>query len=286
MLLLNVLRADDYKTREGGKMGDITERLGAKIIEGKTKIIWELKDSEDCFDMQFKSDITAGDGAKRDMLEGKALIDWETNMRIFEYLNRNGVATHYVESPQEGHTIVKKLVQKINIEVVSRRVATGSVLKLGYTEGQRFDPLMIQFFYKDDALHDPLLDNNFIEKALVEGKKDMTFPTMHQLNDATFLLLEAAFAEYNHQLIDFKLEYGRIAAPKGGLAVVLIDEITAGSMRVWPYATGKFPDLKKDNLMSELDKSGMKDKQLYRDGQPLGVVKEGFEAILTMTKRF
>lgn len=265
-------------------MGNLTERLGTKVNEGKTKIIWELNGSEDCFVMQFKSDITAGDGVKHDVLEGKALIDWETNMRIFEYLNKNGVATHYVESPQEGYSIVKKLVQKINIEAVSRRIITGSALKLGYTKGQRCDPLMIQFFYKDDNLHDPLLDNTFIQKALVEGKEDMTFPTMHQLNDATFLLLEAAFAKYNHQLMDFKLEYGRIATPKGP-AVVLIDEITAGSMRVWPYSKPN-PDLKKDNLLSELDESGMVDKQLYRDGKPLGVVKKGFEAILTMTRGF
>ena len=100
------------------------------IIEGKTKIIYENPDDPKTVFMFFKDDITAGDGIKHDVIQGKALIDWQTNKDIFEYLNSKGINTHYVESPEEKVSIVKKLDFKINLEVVSRRIAAGSVLKV------------------------------------------------------------------------------------------------------------------------------------------------------------
>ena len=81
--------------------------------------------------MYFKNDITAGDGLKHDIIEGKAVIDWQINRDVFEYLNRKGVLTHYITSPQERVILVKKLDRKINFEVVTRRVAAGSIVKWG-----------------------------------------------------------------------------------------------------------------------------------------------------------
>jgi len=135
-----------------------------KITEGKTKIIYANPEDTKTVYMYFKDDITAGDGLKHDVIEGKALIDWQINRDIFEYLNRKGVQTHYLASPQEKVTLVKKLDRKINLEVVTRRIAAGSIVKWGkVAEGKRFDPLITQFHYKDDPLHDPMIDDNYID---------------------------------------------------------------------------------------------------------------------------
>ena len=135
-----------------------------KLAEGKTKIICENPGDPKTVLMVFKDDITAGDGVKHDVMQGKALVDWETNRNIFEYLNRKGVRTHYVSSPQEKVSVVKKLDFKINLEVVSRRVAAGSILKWSRAaEGDWYDPPATQFHYKDDPLHDPMLDESYID---------------------------------------------------------------------------------------------------------------------------
>jgi phosphoribosylaminoimidazole-succinocarboxamide synthase len=251
-----------------------------KIIEGKTKIIYENPENPKTVFMLFKDDITAGDGLKHDVIEGKAFIDWQTNKDIFEYLNRKGVRTHYVSSPQERVSIVKKLDFKINLEVVSRRVAAGSILKWGgMAEGTRFDPLVTQFHYKDDPLHDPMLDEGYIN-YITQSKGSTEFQQMRDINAQVFEILENAFAHFKIQLIDFKLEYGLIDGQ-----VTLIDEITGGSFRLWPYATEK-PNLKQPNVLSELDPKGRLDKDTYRMGGDLAAVKSKFAIIAELTRRF
>jgi len=142
-----------------------------KIAQGKTKIIYENpKDTKTVY-MYFKDDITAGDGLKHDIIEGKALIDWQINRDIFEFLNRMEVRTHYIASPEERATLAKKLDRKINLEVVTRRIAAGSIVKWGnVAEGTKYDPVITQFHYKDDPLHDPMLDDTYIA-YLIEAKK-------------------------------------------------------------------------------------------------------------------
>lgn len=251
-----------------------------KVIEGKTKIVYENPDDPKTVYMAFKDDITAGDGVKHDVIEGKAFVDWKTNRDIFEYLNRKGVRTHYVTSPEDKVSIVKKLDFKINLEVVTRRVAAGSILKWGnMEEGERFDPLVTQFHYKDDPLHDPMLDEGFID-YIIKAKGSDEFQVMRDINAQVFEILEDAFAQFNIQLIDFKLEYGLIDGQ-----VTLIDEITGGSFRLWPYATDN-PNLNQPNVLSELDPKGRLDKDTYRMGGDLSSVKTKFEAIAEITDKF
>lgn len=252
-----------------------------KIIEGKTKIIYENPADNDTVFMAFKDDITAGDGVKHDIIQGKALVDWQTNRDIYEYLNRCGVRTHYISSPEEKVSIVKKLERKINLEVVSRRVAAGSILHWaqGVKEGDRYDPVITQFHYKDDPLHDPMLDDAYIE-YMIRAKNSIEYSEARRINAQVFDLLERAFAAFGVQLIDFKLEYGMI---KG--QVVLIDEITGGSFRLWPYKTDK-PKLNQPNILSELDPAGRLDKDVYRMGGDLGAVKDKFGAIAAITAQF
>ncbi len=251
-----------------------------KLAEGKTKIIYENPNDLKTVYMVFKDDITAGDGVKHDILEGKALLDWQTNRDIFEFLNRMGLETHYINSPQEKVSLVKKLDTKINLEVVTRRVAAGSILKWGnIAEGTRFDPLITQFHYKDDFLHDPMLDNVFIDH-IVRDKGSQEFAVMRETNEKVFVLLEKAFAQFKVQLIDFKLEYGIVDSK-----VLVIDEITGGSFRLWPYAKEN-PNLDQPNVLSELDPSGRLDKDIYRRGEELSKVKSKFQVVADITAKF
>jgi len=250
------------------------------LNEGKTKIIYDNPHDAKSVYMVFKDDITAGDGLKHDVIEGKALIDWQTNRDIFEYLNRKGVRTHYLESPQERVSLVKKLDFKINLEVVTRRIAAGSILKWGgMEEGKRFDPLITQFHYKDDALHDPMLDDTYID-YITRAKGSTEFQEMKKMNAQVFEILEDAFAQFSIQLVDFKLEYGLIDGE-----VTLIDEITGGSFRLWPYAKEN-PQFNKDNVLSELNPKGRLDKDTYRMGGDLSAVKSKFAAIAEFTQKF
>ncbi|MCJ7722395.1 phosphoribosylaminoimidazolesuccinocarboxamide synthase [Candidatus Bathyarchaeota archaeon] len=251
-----------------------------KVAEGKTKIIYENPEDPKTAYMVFKDDITAGDGVKHDIIRGKALVDWKTNRDIFELLNRKGVQTHYISSPKEKVVIVKKLDRKINLEVVSRRIAAGSILKWGnMAEGTRFDPVITQFHYKDDPLHDPMLDGKYID-YIVKAKEGTEYAQMRKLNTEIFLHLERAFAQFDIQLVDMKLEYGIIEG-----TVYLIDEITGGSFRLWPYAH-KNPNLNKSNVLKELNPDGRLDKDTYRMGGNVDKVLTKFEEIAKVTAKF
>ena len=251
-----------------------------KVAEGKTKIIYENPEAPKTAYMIFKDDITAGDGVKHDIIKGKALVDWKTNRDIFELLNHKGVKTHYISSPKEKVVIIKKLDRKINLEVVSRRIAAGSILKWGnMAEGTRFDPLITQFHYKDDPLHDPMLDDKYID-YIVKAKKGTEYAQMRKLNTEIFLHLERAFAQFDIQLVDMKLEYGIIEG-----TVYLIDEITGGSFRLWPYAH-KNPNLTQSNVLKELNPDGRLDKDTYRMGENVDKVLTKFEEIANVTAKF
>jgi phosphoribosylaminoimidazole-succinocarboxamide synthase len=252
-----------------------------KLAEGKTKIIYENPTDPKTVYMVFKDDITAGDGAKHDVIPGKALVDWRTNKDIYEYLNRKGVKTHYVSSPQEKVSLVKRLDFKINLEVVTRRMAAGSILKWGKAEeGFRYDPPITQFHYKDDPLHDPMLDESYIDFIVHTKQGGDMYARMRELNIQILLELERAFAKFDIQLIDIKCEYGLIAGE-----TTVIDEITGGSFRLWPYARPN-PDLHQRNILAELNPSGRLDKDTYRMGGELDKVKSKFEEIGKITGKF
>ena len=251
-----------------------------RVAEGKTKIIYENPENPKTVYIVFKDDITAGDGVKHDIIRGKALVDWKTNKNIFELLNRKDVRTHYISSPEEKVVLVKKLDRKLNLEVVSRRVAAGSILQWGnIAEGKRFDPIVTQFHYKDDPLHDPMLDDNYID-YLVRAKGSTEYAEMRRLNQNVFLHLEKAFAQFGIQLVDIKLEYGIIEGD-----VYLIDEITGGSFRLWPYAH-KNPNLNQSNVLKELNPEGRLDKDTYRMGEKVDKVLTKFEEIAKVTAKF
>jgi len=264
--------------------------IGPIIGEGKTKIIYEYPADKKLAILYFKDDITAGDGAKRDIIPGKGEIDWRTNKNIFERcLKPSLVPTHYISSPEKRYTIVKRMVKKANLEIVGRRVATGSYLDrhTGIKEGNYFQDLIVEFFYKDDYLHDPLLDINHIDIMTSKGKTDV-YKRSKELLLATFLPLEAALTKFKYQLIDLKIEVGLIAGDEGkDHELVVVDDVTAGSLRVWPYLDGvDVLDTSQLNVLSQLNREGMLDKQVYREGGPLEKVKSLFKLFAEVTDRF
>lgn len=250
------------------------------IAEGKTKIVKTNPQDPGTVLLYFKDDITAGDGARHDVIEGKAVLDWAVSRDCFELLARRGLSTHYVASPEERVMIVKKLDHKLELEVVTRRVATGSILKWGdYAEGEQFDPVITQFHYKDDPLHDPMLDDRYVE-FMIRDKDAWEYSAMREMNAQVFLELETAFAQFGVQLVDIKLEYGIIA---GELCV--IDEISGGSFRLWPYRSAE-PNLGLGNVLAELAPEQRLDKDTYRMGAAPDEVLSRFRAISALTARF
>ncbi len=277
-----------------------------KVIEGKTKVIWDApdyvitdSDAPHVF-IESKDDITAGDGAKRDQLEGKAAAATATTCNVFELLNNAAIKTHYIARVDERIFSALK-VEMIPLELVVRRVATGSYLKRNpdAVEGEVFEDLVFEIFHKDDDAHDPILVFGSDMEATrypADQPEDQRTPidvvnytelelgrfpeeTVEQLEETTrsvFLAIEEAWAEQNVQLIDLKIECGW--TQEGHLVVA--DVIDNDSWRIWPAG----------------DKSQMKDKQVYRDlaetddpkakAKELGKIKQNYQWVAEATGQF
>jgi phosphoribosylaminoimidazole-succinocarboxamide synthase len=258
--------------------------LGPIISQGKTKVVYAHPTDPNLAILYFTDNITAGDGVKKDIVPGKGLIDWRTNKNIFQLLEREFVPTHYVTSPEPQYSIVRRMSRRVPLEVVGRRVGTGSYLDKypDVKEGKYFPNLVVQFFYKDDGLHDPELDSRFIQ-VLTEKEKTDVFQLAREHLKKTFVVLENALAKQRHQLIDLKIEVG-YAHPE---ELVVVDEVTTGSLRVWPFADGVNElDSSQSNVLYQLNKGGMLDKQIYREGGPLDKVKSKFEVFAELTDMF
>jgi phosphoribosylaminoimidazole-succinocarboxamide synthase len=257
------------------------------LAEGKTKIIWAVSGSNEVL-IESKDDITAGDGARRDMIEGKAALATQTTANCFTLLSRAGIPNHFLGQENET-TFRAREVKMIPIELVARRLAFGSYLKRNPdTPSQTsFDTPVIEFFDKDDGMHDPLLliDHNrgviqrhvasrpvgegLIDErpvTLAEGLALNRWDELEAITRATFEVLEAAWANQGVTLVDMKIECG--VTPEGELLVA--DVIDNDSWRIWPGG----------------DPNQMVDKQLYRDGQPLDYVADRYAWVAEATNQF
>jgi len=241
--------------------------MGPVLNEGKTKIILGHPDDGLAY-MVHKDAITAGDGARRDVIEGKGELSCRTTSAVFRYLNREGIQTHYVET-LDPHTMVVRRAEMLPIEWVARRLATGSyVRRTGTAEGTRFDPPVLELFLKDDARHDPQISaQEAVETGLCsEDEVRVALDSTRQV----FLALERAWAEQDIQLVDLKIEFGR--TPVG---LLLADVIDNDSWRLWPGGR----------------REQMLDKQVYRDlavrdDAALADVRRRYEEVARRTELF
>ena len=228
------------------------ERL-EKIYEGKAKIIYTTSDP-DLVIQYFKDDASAFDGKKKGTIVDKGVMNNHISSRIFQFLENEGVKTHFVETLNDREMLVKKL-DIIPVEVVLRNIAAGSLCKrLGIEEGTVMEKPILEFFYKSDPLGDPMINECHVDvfgwatKQEVEILKSEGF----KINN----LMMQFFKERNIRLVDFKLEFGR---HKGG--VLLGDEISPDGCRLWHWETNEKMD--KDRFRFNLGSVEEKYQEVY-----------------------
>jgi phosphoribosylaminoimidazole-succinocarboxamide synthase len=218
--------------------------FGPLLAEGKTKQIYAYPDDDNLVYMVNKDQITAGDGARRNELLGKARWSTITTANIFRLLNEEKLSTHFVEQVNDVTLLVRRCAM-LPIEQVQRRIATGSYLKRhpAVTEGTRFDPVLVETFLKNDARHDPQIwPEDIVEMGLATQQE---IAWMAEQGRRVFETLERAWASIDVTLVDLKIEFGRDS--RGDLLVA--DVIDNDSWRLWPGG----------------DKTRMLDKQVYRN---------------------
>ena len=214
-----------------------------QLYEGKAKKVF-LTDDPDVVLVSYKDDATAFNGIKKGQIIDKGIVNNICSNHLFKVLESKGVPTHYVEQINERETYVKK-VQIVPLEVIVRNIATGSMSKrLGIPEGTVLKKPVVEFSYKDDALGDPLIND---DHALALGAAtEEELATIKALALKVNDILREYFAEIGVTLVDFKLEFGRY---KGG--IVLADEISPDTCRFWDSKTGE--KLDKDRFRRDLD---------------------------------
>ncbi len=132
-----------------------------KLYEGKAKIVY-YTDNEDIYIQEFKDDATAGDGAKKGKIKSKGIVNNQVSGHLFTYLESYHVPTHFVKALSDRSMFIKKL-EMIPIEVVMRNIATGSLVKrYGVEEGNELEQPILEYYLKDDAKHDPMINEDHI----------------------------------------------------------------------------------------------------------------------------
>ncbi|HEX5328902.1 phosphoribosylaminoimidazolesuccinocarboxamide synthase [Sulfuricurvum sp.] len=225
------------------------------IYEGKAKRLFSTDDANLVI-AEFKDDLTAFNGAKKDNESGKGALNNKISTELFKMLASRGVESHFVEMLDDTNMLCKK-VDIILIEVIVRNIATGSLSKnLGIADGTVLPFTLVEFDYKNDALGDPKLnDQHCLILNLVknEAELDQLRAMAREVNS----ILRPYFHEKGLNLVDFKLEFGRDSEGK----IILADEISPDNCRFWDLATGE-----------------KMDKDRFRQG--LGGLKVAYEEVL------
>ncbi len=216
---------------------------GKQLYEGKAKKVFET-DQPDILLVSYKDDATAFNGIKKGTIEGKGAINNRVTNFMMQLLEKAGVPTHYVKELSERETLVKK-VSIVPLEVIIRNISAGSFSKrYGVEEGIVFAEPTIEFSYKNDELGDPLI-NSYQAIALglatreeIETIKKYAFKVNEEM--------KKFFASIGVRLVDFKLEFGKLADG----TIVLADEIPPDTCRFWDAKTNE--KLDKDRFRRDL----------------------------------
>ncbi len=217
---------------------------GTLLYEGKAKKIFTAERADEVVHY-FKDDATAFNAQKRGTIVDKGIINNKVSERLFTLLEAEGIRTHFVKRLSDREMLTKK-VTIVPVEVVVRNIIAGSLAKrLGLKEGDPIQPAIVEFYYKDDALGDPLVNDdhlrlmNIATPALLKDLRDLG----HKIN----AVLKPFFAQRKMQLVDFKLEFGVFHNK-----LVLADEISPDTCRFWDMTTGDSMD--KDRFRKDLGK--------------------------------
>lgn len=207
------------------------------IYEGKAKRLFTT-DDPNVLRMEYKDSATAFNGEKKEDFENKGRFNKAITLIIYKMLEGKGVKTHLVQDVDDINLLVNK-VSIMPLEVIVRNVAAGSFSKrMGVTEGTAFKKPIVEFSYKDDALGDPFINDDYAREMGAATEEEMAYIKKQVLliNE----VLKEFFLKANLRLIDFKVEFGRLATDP--TKIVLADEISPDTCRLWDVETGKKMD--------------------------------------------
>ncbi|MBQ7459878.1 MAG: phosphoribosylaminoimidazolesuccinocarboxamide synthase [Oscillospiraceae bacterium] len=225
-----------------------------QLYEGKAKKVYATDDPNLCI-VSYKDDATAFNGAKKGTIAGKGVVNNKMSNLVMQYLEKNGVPTHFVEELSDRDTVVRK-VQIVPLEVIIRNISAGHFASnYGVEEGIVFDEPTIEFSLKSDHLDDPLLNEYHAIALKIATREEIE--TIKSLAFRINELLKAFMLKLGVTLVDFKIEFGR--TPDG--KIILADEISPDTCRFWDVKTGE-----------KLDKD-----RFRRD---MGGVEEAYEEIM------
>ncbi len=225
-----------------------------QIYEGKAKILYETE-SPELLIQYFKDDATAFNAKKKGTISQKGVMNNKISAKIFEFLQAQGIPTHFEKLLSEREMLVKR-VAIVPVEVIIRNKAAGSLSRLlDLPEGKKLACPILEFCYKEDRLGDPMITEYHI-RAL-ELATDEEIKTISQYAIKVNELMSRFFLKLNLELIDFKLEFGRYQGK-----IILADEISPDTCRLWEVGTGK-----------KLDKD--------RFRQDLGNIEEAYQEVLS-----
>ena len=214
-----------------------------QLYEGKAKKVFATEDPQ-LLIVQYKDDATAFNGVKKGTIVGKGIINNQMSNRLMALLESEGVPTHFVQELSQRETLVKK-VSIVPLEVIVRNIAAGSFSKrYGVEEGVVFDQPTIEFSYKNDALGDPLLNTKHALALKVATPEEIK--TIERYSLKINEVLKACWLSCGVILVDFKLEFGRLADG----TIVLADEISPDTCRLWDSKTHE--KLDKDRFRRDL----------------------------------
>jgi len=215
-----------------------------QIYEGKAKKLFTLKGHPDLLLQEFKDDATAFNAQKKGQILNKGIINCELTTYIFTMLAKKGVKNHFVKQISANEMLIKRL-KIVPIEVVVRNIAAGSLLKkTNFKEGTQLAKPIVEFYYKDDALGDPMISDSHALAMKIADEKDLR--TLKQMAEKINSILKPFFLKRGLRLVDFKLEFGKDKTGK----IMLGDEITPDTCRLWDKKTNK--KLDKDRFRFDL----------------------------------
>lgn len=214
-----------------------------QMYEGKAKKVFATEDENYCI-VSYKDDATANNGLKKGTILGKGVINNRVTNHLMKLVESKGVPTHLVEEINDRETIVKK-VSIVPLEVIVRNIAAGSLAKrLGLDEGTKLNKTVLEYCYKDDALGDPMVNEYHILAMDYATKEELD--TIAKYAFAVNDILTEYLKEVNIELVDFKLEFGRLADG----TIVLADEISPDTCRFWDSVTNE--KLDKDRFRRDM----------------------------------
>lgn len=200
------------------------------LYEGKAKRVYATDDPMLLL-VSYKDDATAGNGAKKGTICGKGVVNNLVTNNLMKMLETQGIPTHFVKELSERETLVKK-VQIVPLEVIVRNVAAGSLAKrLGLPEGEKLRSTVLEYCYKDDLLGDPLVNEYHIAALGLATRAEID--TIAELAFKINEILARHLKDVNIELIDFKLEFGRLVDG----TIILADEISPDTCRFWDSET-------------------------------------------------